>query len=464
MNGVVAKIINVRTKKSISFNEGNAYIGGWDLASNWGITETEILGMDGSFIDDFYISKKSNQISLVIHITCSSAEETKNIWSQISSVMSGKIQLFLFDNRYTYAYVSSSKVQDFENDSRYIDVVYNLKANVPYFIKEIEEEWIVTPNDYPTRIEMENPHSSANVKFGNYNTTTGVLITTENDWECVDSATAGSKVILSGTIGDGVEFDCIGGFALRSYNGDLRKYKVFIDGVFETEVIGDTSDQYMITYEKSFTDQSVHRILLIVTNITLTIDYIDLIPSSLQTLQNTGSVSDYPKIEVESVDTKAVFSPLGKTASNTDHPVTIWGIGIGKNLFDDSQHPDTQSSLTTYTLLENGVRVSNGGDTTYRRIAYKYKLKPNSVYTFSRTATVVSGTSAADVRIIPGEEDPLGSIGGCLITGAGKQSTTYETSDSEEIWIVFFSSTVTATPCVVDYTDIAQSIARRHPK
>lgn len=199
------------------------------------------------------------------------------------------------------------------------DVSFTLKCDDPHQkADEVIEELIITPSDYPEKIEMLNPHPSANVRFGTFDVDTGAKISDESNWIINPAA------IYTQGIGHGFTFDCYRGFSLSAYAGSgVREFKVFVDGVFREEVTYSGTSEFAIRYSTNFNDSHKHEVTIFLTQVTLYVDYIYLNPANLPVLQNPGTVADYPVLEVEPADTEALFSPLGKKVGDVVHPFSM---------------------------------------------------------------------------------------------------------------------------------------------
>ena len=282
-------------------------------------SSAEIPGVDGEIeTSEPVVSSANRTISGTLY--GSTKDEVQDMRNKLADIVGrGKIKAgYENETWYVVGQVTSFDHKYVQKSDRHIaEVRISIQCDEPYiFADEVTEEWIV-PSDYPTRIEMKNPHPSANVKFGRFDVNTGAKTSDQNAWEL------NSDYILSRTIGEGFEFDCVGGFTLSVWHTTtVRRLKIFIDGVFSEEksYAHTTPDYYFIPVKLN--DQKQHTITIVNSDV-CTINYIDLIPSNLQTLINAGSVSDYPEMEIESVDTEATFSPLGKVKGDTNHPITI---------------------------------------------------------------------------------------------------------------------------------------------
>lgn len=260
-------------------------------------------------------------------------------------------QCISFDHKYTS-----------KPGRRIAEVSITIKCDDPHQkADEVIEELIITPSDYPERIDMSNPHPAANVKLGTFDPTTGVKISDENSWEGY------SWYISSLQIGNGFSFLSFTDYTLMMFQDTVsRKMKIFADGelIKEVELAGDTG---FAPIEVKFDTKKAREITVVQTEGNMSIDCIIPIPANLPVLKNPGTVADYPVLEVESADTEAIFSPLGKTLGDADHPLAIWR-GAGASL----------PVIATATASANEVTQDR-----YNRASF---LDDSTIVTFSITA------------------------------------------------------------------------------
>ncbi len=162
---------------------------------------------------------------------------------------------------------------------------------------------IIAPSDFSV-IELENPPAWANVQFGTYDVEIGEKLSDINAWNMLNSSTySGGRAIRTAEIGDGFIFSAMGQVDIYNYDANSYiKYKVFIDGQFDTEIIFQGTDTVRKTWSKDI-GNTLQNITVVLSDIYTSSFVVDYITISQSTVIDNPGVETYPKIEIEPIPT-----------------------------------------------------------------------------------------------------------------------------------------------------------------
>jgi hypothetical protein len=132
---------------------------------------------------------------------------------------------------------------------------------------------------------------------------------------------------------------------------------------------------------------------------------------------------------------------------------------VGRNLFDTTLPILANRGSCTKTIISDGMRITNASG-TYARVGFKVSVVAGALYTLTRMATLISGTSStpaftavADGLLtsseVVGAFAQLGSN-----SGTGSKSVTFTAPDSRVIWVILHTSWDVDNSVTIDYTNI----------
>ncbi len=187
---------------------------------------------------------------------------------------------------------------------KYIDIRIVFELHNPYMMGETVVEEIVILPQGSNIIELENPPAWANVQFGTYDVETGEKLSDINAWNMLNSSTySGGRAIRTAEIGDGFIFSAMGQVDIYNYDANSYiKYKVFIDGQFDTEIIFQGTDTVRKTWSKDI-GNTLQNITVVLSDIYTSSFVVDYITISQSTVIDNPGVETYPKIEIEPIPT-----------------------------------------------------------------------------------------------------------------------------------------------------------------
>jgi hypothetical protein len=128
-------------------------------------------------------------------------------------------------------------------------------------------------------------------------------------------------------------------------------------------------------------------------------------------------------------------------------------------LFDTTLPILANRGSCTKTIISDGMRITNASG-TYARVGFKVSVVAGALYTLTRMATLISGTSStpaftavADGLLtsseVVGAFAQLGSN-----SGTGSKSVTFTAPDSGVIWVILHTSWDVDNSVTIDYTNI----------
>lgn len=321
----IAKAVNCSTGRSVLLNEGEVALSGWTVNGTFQLPDAQLPYE----MADEYLEKALQNITLNIQITCATPELARTKSEEILAVFASKAKIYLFDDRYTYVIPRTYTGKFPDMETRWVDLTLQGQA-LPYFYSDKTVSYLFPPSDYPRRIESENPDPRANLQlyhYPNYDTNNIVTGRTELHSWSMSTAVAGysgSGYITTSTPGNGISFSILGGFAVRCYEtSSTRKLKVFIDGIYDSEVTYGGFPGWREIYSKKFSDSIPHSIVLVLSAGGCALDYIDSYASTLPAVSMDGQAEVYPYLDLVPVESIVRFTASGKILGDNSFPFTL---------------------------------------------------------------------------------------------------------------------------------------------
>lgn len=125
---------------------------------------------------------------------------------------------------------------------------------------------------------------------------------------------------------------------------------------------------------------------------------------------------------------------------------------LGKNIYTGGI---ANPGVTTYVENSQNTITVTSDAAAYRYVTTKrYSVLPNTNYTLSYTATVVSGADSCSISVRKGSDNGVTALGGVSSAGNGFKSGTFNTGSETEIILYIYASIATAAAQIKKYENI----------